>query len=477
MSNKSLYEAGMKQLSSTLFSPSKPAVPATRDETNLAVEKTDPLTRMFPSPPVLSRSSGSVTMPKQTIEKSKENQKKKKKKKTKAPRRRVQDEESSSSSDDNEGNLSFVDDDVDDDVPSHLFIKPKYFSKSKMKEREKKKKKKSSLILDEADEDDEDADSDEFDDDDEDDSVENFKRPDGSDFRYTSDEFVRIDDGDDDDDDDDDESFRMGEDEEDESPSPSPPSSSSSSLLSSPISSSSSPVGSSPTRSGERRQSSRRMEIDEVEEVVKEAQHVLAVTDHRQRRSKPRELTSTTSKALAIERELLATAKSREGEEDKKRENVEVDSEADTVDFNLDHGVHNDPMEIDEEDEEDGGGLTMSATDIENVHACVDKVFERLQVKAPNCDLIPNPLTLMETSSLYQVMTTLTGILLSAAIEQQTSKNIQTHITLGCSNIPGQSASRKQSEMAQEALHYLDEIGKKNVTLALLTHALEEEAH
>lgn len=364
-------------------------------------------------------------------------------------------EEYLSASSDNEKNLSFVDEAVDEEENPFVnaIVKgARHYSSS----RQRKRHVMSSSESDDDDGEEEDDESSADSDRDGEDHV--FTRRDGSDLRYGRDEFVQQEDsseerlekrnarrlarG---------ESLIHLEPEESES------AYEAGSILMA-MSSSSSSAAASRVEEKSREDSSEseliNLDMDETKEVLADARHILKVHKHRVR---------------PVERETQRAAEVRKIE---KALFDEVDSEADTVDGKApEESSDEEDGEEEGEEEEEGNNQvnSLSAT-----QACVDKLYKELNVVLVDGTELTNPLKGFEMAGLFEAFKTLSATNLNAAVEQQTSKNIQAQINQGHSNIPGQSASRKQSEIVQESLHFLDGFMKKDAILEILQRAVEE---
>lgn len=393
------------------------------------------------------------------------NNKKNKKAATKKQKKKKKDEIRSASSD-NEGDLSFVDHRVDSSVEEeNPFVKRAHYSKSRerAREQEKEMKRKSRYIDDMADDDDEEGEEDEDEDEDADVDIDEDKQEIPTEvyktLKYTADAFVDISD----------EEFRQKNARRiarGESPlkrSSSPPDSdegelfdpSSDSLSQSSSSSSGASLESdeSADAGGGDPMDVDEKSVDDVDELVKSAAHIIRATDHRH--PPPKKKRETTRSRQAHEAALAL------------KKAVSVDSEADTVDPNAatDHSS-------DDDDDDDDSVRPGSA--IMNVHACVMKAITDLNLKAPDGEVVTSPLQLNTAAQLFEATKTLTAILFNASVEQQKSKTIQAEMNKGHTNIPGQSTSVKQSESAQDALFILNEFTRKEKILALLAHAAEQ---
>ena len=381
-------------------------------------------------------------------------------------KKKEEEEEPPSRSSDNEGDLSFVDHDACDSDSDRKktpnpFLKRSHYSAS----RQKRKMRKRQLEQDLDDEVDEDAEVDEAEAEKEEDAS-IFKRADGKDLEYKSDEFVDLSE----------EEFRqenerreqMGLDPRRRSPSSvesdegglyvdSAPRSSSddddgASLE--PSSSSSSDLMESDDLPGvdpmDVDQPAKSESEDEASSLLKSAAQFIQVSEHRHAPAKKRRETTRSMKAREAAKELVPLK--------------EIDSEADTVD----------PQEKDDEDDDDSVNTGDSA--VANVHACVEKMFTSLDLVTPGNAPLTTPLEMDDVATLFDVVKTLTAIHLNASVEQQKSKTIQADINRGRSNIPGQSTSVTQSESAQNALRQLNQFTRKDKILALLSRAPENVA-
>jgi hypothetical protein len=191
---------------------------------------------------------------------------------------------------------------------------------------------------------------------------------------------------------------------------------------------------------------------DEAHALLKDTSRFLQVAEYRLAPNKKERKTSRSVLARKTASTLLPPSE------------VEVDSEADTVDPNQ------------QSDEEEGELVDNTGSAAMNVHACVSKEFNDIDLTTPDGRLLTTPLELSDTADLFEAIKTLTAIHFNAAVEQQKSKTIQADINKGHSNISGQSASIKQSESAQKALHFFDDFTRKDKILDLITSASEHVA-
>jgi hypothetical protein len=376
-----------------------------------------------------------------------------------------------SRSSDNEGDLSFVDYGKGPEEEPNPFIKRSHYSASKEKKKRARARERARIpsSSESGDEDDSDMEDDDADADvDEEEAAKEedpslFKRKDGKDLEYKDDEFIDLSE----------EELKernarrllrgkselkrpealSESDEGEQYMYRSPPDSSSSPDADSDSSSSSSEL-----MEAEDSRLLDPMDVDKAENsedetsaLLKDAGQFLKVAEHRIAPTTKRRETSRSALARESANELLPAA--------------EIDSEADTVD----------PNQRGDLDDDDDELANNAGSALMNVYACVVKEFAALASLAPDDSFIM-PLEIDNTAELFEAVKTLTAIHFNAAVEQQKSKTIQADINKGHSNISGQSTSIKQSESAQNALHFLNDFTCKDKILALIAGASENVA-